>query len=177
MPAEILVRAARPDEHPAVGDLTVAGYDAEGYLRLPDGRYDHGYAAWLRDAVGRARGSDLLVAVAAESPDDLLGTITWCPPGSPDRQTSAHDHQGEFRTLSVSPAARRRGVARTLVADCMRRAARAQLTEMTLCSLPEMLPAHRLYASFGFVRRPDLDFQPEPGLTLWGFSAPVAPGA
>jgi ribosomal protein S18 acetylase RimI-like enzyme len=167
----ILVRSARPDEHAAVGDLTVAGYDADGYLRLSDGRYDHGYAAWLRAAADRARGSTLLVAVEA---DQLLGTVTWCPPGSPDRQTSAHDHQGEFRTLSVAPTARRRGVAQALVTDCLRRARETGLTEMTLCSLPEMTPAHRLYASFGFVRRPDLDFEPEPGLILWGFAAPVA---
>ena len=44
---------------------------------------------------------------------------------------------------------------------------------MVLSSLLEMRPAHRLYESFGFVRRPELDRVPEPGVTLWAFWAPV----
>ena len=167
----MLVRHAHEDEYGAVGELTVAGYDADGYLLLPDGTYDHGYAGWLGDAASRGRDGDLLVAVDG---DELVGTCTWCPPGSPYRDLATHDHQGEFRTLSVAPAARRRGVARLLVHDCVRRAREAGLTELLLCSLPEMKPAHGLYASFGFVRRPDLDWYPAAGLVLWGFSLDLA---
>ena len=165
----MLVRHARESEYAAVGALTVAGYDAEGYLRLPDGSFDDAYASWLGDAANRGRDGDLMVAVDGD--DDLLGTATWCPPGSPFREVSTHDHQGEFRTLSVSPQARRRGVARLLVLDCVRRAHELGLTEMVLCSLPEMTPAHGLYASVGFTRRPDLDWSPASGIVLWGFAA------
>ena len=41
-----------------------------------------------------------------------LGTVTWCPVGSPWRQLALRDHQAEFRMLSVAPAGRRRGVGR-----------------------------------------------------------------
>ena len=90
--------------------------------------------------------------------DQLLGTVTWCPPGSPYRQLATADNQGEFRTLSVAPEGRRRGVGRALVVDCVDRAGAAGLTEVVLCSLSVMTPAHALYESFGFVRRPELDW-------------------
>jgi ribosomal protein S18 acetylase RimI-like enzyme len=163
----VLVRLAHEDEHVAVGALTVAGYDADNYLVLPDGGYDHHYADWLADAGPRSRDADLLVAVDG---DRLLGTVTWCPHTSRFAQLAREPHQGEFRTLSVAPAARGRGVGRALVAECLGRARAARLTEVLLCSLDQMVPAHRLYASFGFVRRPELDWRPDPGVNLWAFS-------
>ena len=102
--------------------------------------------------------------------DDLLGTVTWCPPGSPFRELSTRDDQGEFRTLSVAPEARGRGVGSALVDWCIDEARTTGLAEILLSSLPEMTPAHRLYESRGFVRRPELDWSPFPDVTLWGFS-------
>lgn len=164
------IREAREDECAAVGDLTVAGYDADGYLTYPDGTFDDKYAGWHRDAASRGRSSVLLVAAEG---DELLGTATRCPPGSSEREVSISDTQGEFRTLSNAPDARGRGIGRALVDECLDRARAAGLTEVVLCSLEEMKPAHQLYESFGFVRRPELDWSPEPDVTLWAFSAPV----
>lgn len=146
--SDVDVRVAREDELAAVGALTVAGYDADDYLRLPDGSYDHEYAAWLVDAAARAEDAVLLVATLG---DELVGTVTWCPYGSSSAQLARDPHQGEIRTLSVAPTARRRGVARALVAECPR-------------------TAHRLYASLGFVRRTELDWDPVPAVHLWAFS-------
>jgi len=165
--SEIDVRVAREEEYAAAGALTVAGYDADGYLEKPDGTYDEGYAEWIGNAAQRARESVLLVAVDG---DELLGTVTWCPPGSPVRELATQAHQGEFRTLSVSPDARRRGVGRALVAGCIDRAREAGLTEIIICSLTRMTPAHDLYLSFGFVRRPELDWSPTEGVELLAFS-------
>lgn len=170
--SDLVIRPARPDELAAVGVLTVAGYDAGGHLTLPDGSHDHDYATWLGDATSRSRDGGLLVAVDG---GELLGTTTWCPPGSPHRDLASRSDQGEFRTLSVSPTARRRGVGRALVTECLRLARADGLTEVLLCSLPEMTPAHLLYGSMGFGRRPDLDWSPVPGLTLWGFSIDLDP--
>jgi ribosomal protein S18 acetylase RimI-like enzyme len=165
--SDIEVRIAREDEYAAVGALTVAGYEADDYLLRSDGSYDDHYAAWLADAAPRGRNSVLLVAVEG---DELLGTVTWCPPGSPDRQLALADNQGEFRTLSVAPAGRRRGVGRALVVECLDRARAARLTEVMLCSVSVMKPAHTLYESFGFVRRPELDWFPQPDVHLWAYS-------
>lgn len=165
--SELVVRVAREDEYEAVGALTVAGYDADGYLQFPDGSYDHGYAGWLADAAARGRADTLIVATVD---DALVGTVTWCPYGSASAQMARAPHQGEFRTLSVAPDGRGRGIGRALVETCLDRARAAGLTEVLLCSLDDMLPAHRLYRALGFRRRPDLDWSPEPGVQLLGFS-------
>ncbi len=165
--SELVLRPARPDEVDAVGALTVAGYDAEGFLTLPDGSFDDFYGAFLADGASRSRDALLLVAVDG---DELLGTVTWCPPGSPFRELATEEHQGEIRTLSVSPDARGRGVGSALVDWCLDEARRTRLTEIVLSSLPVMHAAHRLYESRGFVRRTDLDWKPFPEVTLWGFS-------
>ena len=163
----MVIRPALEEEYEAVGALTVAGYDADGYLLYPDGSYDHGYAGWLADAASRAQKSTLLVAI---EDDELLGTVTWCPYGSADAQLAKEPHQGEFRTLSIAPEARGRGIGRALVEHCLELARAAGLTEVLLFSLDDMVPAHRLYTRLGFVRRPDLDWTPEPDVNLWAFS-------
>jgi ribosomal protein S18 acetylase RimI-like enzyme len=165
--SDVVVRAARDDELVAVGELTVAGYEADDSLRLPDGSYDTVYADWLRDTTSRARDAVLLVAADG---DALLGTVTWCPHGSPTAQLAHAPHQGEIRSLSVAPTARRHGIGRALVTACLRHAHDAGLTEVVLSSRDQLVPAHGLYASLGFVRRPDLDREPVPGVLLWGFS-------
>lgn len=169
--SDFLLRLALPHEADAVGALTVAGYDADAYLTLADGSYDQQYADWLADGATRARDGVLMVAV---DDDILLGTVTWCPPGSPFRELSTRDDQGEIRTLSVSPDARGRGVGSALVDWCIDEARATGLVEILLSTLPEMTPAHRLYESRGFVRRPELDWSPFPDVLLWGFSLAVA---
>jgi GNAT superfamily N-acetyltransferase len=167
--SDLLLREARPDEAEAVGALTVAGYDANGYLVLPDGRRDDHYAAVLGDGASRVRDAVVIVAVEADAPDTLLGTVTWCPTGSPLRELATQADQGEFRMLSVAPAARHRGVGAALLDWCVAEARAARLRELVLSSLPEMTDAHRLYESRGFHRRPELDWTPFEGVLLWGF--------
>lgn len=169
--SDLLVRVARPDEYQVIGALTVLGYEADGYLTLPDGSYDTGYADWLADAAARGRGDTLLVAALGH---DVVGTVTWCPVGSASAQLAREPHQGELRTLSVPPAGRGRGVGRALVQACLDRARAMGLTEVVLCSRDVMLPAHRLYRSMGFDRRPDLDWSPVDGVHLLGFSIDLA---
>ncbi len=71
--------------------------------------------------------------------------------------------------LAVTPAARRRGVARALIEHCLEVAECDGLTEIVLSSLPTMTAAHGLYTSLGFERAPDLDWSPAPKVWLWGF--------
>ncbi len=156
-----------------MGELTVAGYDADDYLLRPDGTRDVEYAAWLADAARRDRDAVLMVAV---SRSELLGTVTWCPPGSPNRELATSNDQGELRTLAVAPQARGRGVGGALLDWCLKEALRTSLSEVVLSSLPEMRPAHRLYRSRGFERRPELDWSPHEAVRLWGFARVTSSG-
>ena len=169
--SRVEVRPATSADLSAAGDVTVAGYRADGFLDDPTG-VEEGYADRLRDTAHRAEQADLVVAVDG---DEVLGTVTWCPEGSPYRELGTSADQGEFRMLAVSPSARRRGIGRALVGWCLDRARAEGLREVVLCSLPQMRPAHAMYASYGFVRAPELDWSPAPGTDLWGFRLALEP--
>jgi predicted N-acetyltransferase YhbS len=161
------VREARPEEYAAVGTLTAEAYRVDGLLDEHELPTDVAYEEKLLDAARRAREAELWVAVGTDG--DVLGSVTWCPVGSPWRQLALADHQAEFRMLSVAPAGRRRGVGRALVEACLARARQDQMTEVVIWSHPRMFGAHALYARMGFERAYDLDGSPAPGVFLWGF--------
>jgi ribosomal protein S18 acetylase RimI-like enzyme len=156
------IRAARPHELTAVGEVTSAAYadDGLGYL-------ESDYANVLRDAASRAEQAELLVAVDTEQ--QVLGTVTYCPPGSAYRELAGAG-EGEFRMLGVLPSARRRGIAHALVQHCFARSRDLGDHRMVISSDREMHAAHRLYARFGFVRAPERDWSPAPGVDLIAFS-------
>lgn len=162
----IELRLAKPDEYAAAGKVAGDGYAADGLLTGADGTEDH-YEPLLRDAATRAEQAELVVAV--DEAGSVLGTVTWCPVGSPWRELATRDDQGEFRMLSVRPDARRQGIARALVEWCIERARAERLNEIVMCSLTIMRPAHSLYAALGFARAPELDWEPIPAVELWGF--------
>ena len=148
-----------------MGEMVVDSYNHDGYLTTSDGKLDDHYAAFLRNSAERDEQAELWLAVDSEH---ILGCVTWCPVGSPYRELATNDQQGEFRSLAVAPPARGRGAGRALVEFCLERARSDGLA--VLSSLPEMLPAHRLYASVGFTRRPESDWSPLAGVNLWAFA-------
>ena len=169
----LVVRQARPEEYAEAGRVTVEGYVADQLLSGHGEIADTGYELRLRDAGQRAREAELLVAV--DDTGQVLGTVTWCPAGSPWRELATQEDQGEFRMLSVAAAGRRQGVGRALVDACLERARAAGMTEVVISSLPEMTAAHALYRRLGFVLAPDLDHTPVPGVNLWGFRLRLNP--
>ncbi|MGB6164747.1 MAG: GNAT family N-acetyltransferase [Pseudonocardiaceae bacterium] len=159
----LTVRPAHPDELAEVGRLTLEAYLADGMVN-PAGPY----AAQLADASRRASGAELLVAVDPEGM--VLGTITVCPPGSPLGELS-RPGELEFRMLAVAPGARRRGIGEALVRTVLARARKTGARRVVLCSGQEMHGAHRLYARLGFIRMPERDWYPLPGVRLLAFGA------
>ncbi len=154
------VREARPDELDRAGAVVLAAYVADG---LPESDY----RARLRDARGRAADPGSTVIVAVDD-GEVVGCVTWCPPGSTAREISEPD-EGEFRMLGVAPEAQGRGVGRLLVDDVLRRGREAGLRAMVLCSGDWMTAAHGLYPRLGFTRLPERDWEPVPGVRLLGY--------
>ena len=157
------LRRARPEELERIGEITLAAYEA-----FTTGSRDP-YRARLRDAAGRARDSELWVAV---EDGEVLGSVSYCPPDSPWREI-AEDHEGEFRMLAVAPEAQGRGVGAALARLCEERAAGHGATSMVLSSLPEMAAAHSVYARLGYRRLPERDWDPVPGVHLIAFGKPL----
>jgi GNAT superfamily N-acetyltransferase len=155
----VIIRRAVPDDHAAVGALTEDAY--EEFLDDPE---DY-YRAALRDAARRDREAELWVA---ENGDDLVGTVTYCPFGSPWRELGSED-EAEFRMLAVAPKARGHGVGEALVRHCEARATADGATRMVLSTLDEMTSAHRVYERLGYRRSPERDWFPQPDIPLWCF--------
>lgn len=158
----IEVRLALPEEYAAVGDLTAAAYLADRVV------HDE-YLPTLRDAAERASAGALIVAVDPAT-GNLLGTASlftalagprWAEGASPD--------DAVLRMLAVAPGARRRGVARALATECIRRAREMGLRRLILSTAPAMTGARALYDRLGFRRDPDADWEPLPGVTLLAY--------
>jgi ribosomal protein S18 acetylase RimI-like enzyme len=157
---ELLVRDAVPADREAIRRVTWAAYAELEAGMGPEAWHGlHGAVAgvlarksgeWIVcDAGGRIVGSVMLSPPATEA---YGGFIT--PPPWP-----------EIRVLAVDPAMRGYGIARTLVAECIRRAAAAGAARIGLHTSRSMHKAIALYLKMGFQRAPSFDFQP-PGAEL-----------
>ncbi|MEU2791414.1 GNAT family N-acetyltransferase [Streptomyces sp. NPDC007100] len=161
---DIMIRAARPAEFDAIGELLVAAYAADGLLAFGA---DDPYAGKLRDVAHRAEHAEVLTAIDADGA--VLGVVTFAAPGSPYAEI-AGPGEGEFRMLAVAPGGRGRGIGETLVRACMDRARSLGLSRMVLSAMPHIDKAHRVYERIGFTRIPERDWEPVPGIRLWAFA-------
>jgi ribosomal protein S18 acetylase RimI-like enzyme len=95
--------------------------------------------------------------------------VTFAPPGSPYADL-AQEQEGEFRMLAVSAEARGRGAGEALVRGCIERARELGLPRLVMSTQNAMVHAHRIYDRLGFVRTPERDWSPVPGVQLMTYS-------
>ncbi|MGC4111076.1 MAG: GNAT family N-acetyltransferase [Nocardioides sp.] len=152
------IRRARPEDLGAIGAVTVAAYAEFAHDDTDD------YVNHLRDAERRDREAELWVATPEDS-DDILGTVTITPEGSPWREI-AREGEGEFRMLAVAPQARGAGVGGALVALVVDRFRSEGASAVVMSTLDRMRSAHRIYERAGFLRDPGRDWSPMPGVDL-----------
>ncbi|CNE97289.1 transcriptional regulator [Mycobacterium tuberculosis] len=153
----LVVRPARPEEYELVGELTVEVY-VHGGLVSPESSY----VKTLRNAADRAAKAELLVAEVA---GEIAGAVAYCPPGSPYAELAGPD-EAEFRMLAVREEARGKGAGRAMVAACVERARAAGLRGLRISTQRNMRAAQRMYERLGFVRTPERDWAPAPGVDL-----------
>ena len=154
----MIIREARPNEYPAIGELRVAAYQALGLL--PEGS---DYVNTLR---GFGFGTDCTVLVATdETRAGLLGTITLEPFESTS-ELARDENEADIRAFAVAPQGQGQGVGRSLLQAVIERADKRGLRCLRLCTNPVMASAQHLYETTGFSRTPDLDWSPAPELTL-----------
>ncbi|MFF6789896.1 GNAT family N-acetyltransferase [Streptomyces filamentosus] len=163
---DFTIRAVRPEEHEEVGELTARAYLDDGHLTFGE---DDDYLPVMKDVARRAVEAEVLVAADAEGA--LLGAVTFTPGGG-EWADIAGAGEAEFRLLAVRGAARGRGVGEALVRACVDRARTLDgCVRLVLSTQDRMTSAHRIYRRLGFVRVPERDWSPVPGLSpLWAFS-------
>ena len=138
-----------------MGELTAEAYAADGFV--PAGS---DYGLTLRNAADRAEQAELWVAVDGT---ELLGTVTFCTPGSIYGEISQAG-EGEFRMLGVSAKARGLGLGTALSQHCIDRSRSLGHHRVVLSSASYMTTAHRIYQRLGFTRLPERDWSPRPGV-------------
>jgi ribosomal protein S18 acetylase RimI-like enzyme len=166
----VVIREARPEEHARLGELVVAAYRSLPEFSEPD------YEPELRDVARRAREAVVLVAIddvggqIDDGGEALLGCVTYVP--GPDSPWAELLEPGEaaIRMLAVDATARGRGVGTALAAACIARAREDGRAAVFLHSLAYMRAAQAIYTRLGFIRRPDRDWEPVPGIRLLGFA-------
>lgn len=157
------LRRVRPEEYDRAGATCVAAYEP-----FFSGAEDF-YRERVRNVAIRDAEAQVWVAVDA---DEVIGCVTYCPPGSVWREIG-HDDEGEFRMLSVSPTAQGRGVGTALATLCEEQARAHGATGMVLSSLPSMTSAHSIYRRLGYDRLSERDWSPVPGVQLIAFGKPL----
>ena len=165
----MIIREARAEEYGAVGELRVAAYQGEGLL--PEGS---AYAETLR-GFGFTGDCVVLVAVDEAGAPGIFGTITPEPFG-PGGELARDETEADIRAFAVAPSAQGRGVGRELLLAIIERAQKRGLDRLRLCTQPVMKAAQHLYATTGFSRTPDLDFEPVPGIILRAYELPLRLG-
>jgi GNAT superfamily N-acetyltransferase len=159
------IRRARSEELGEIGLLTGEVYVGEGYIPTSDA-----YVQELADAARRAADAELWVAVDDEQVQGrILGTVTFCPVGSTYREIG-HDDEGEFRMLAVAKQARGRGVGLALVQQCLDSSRELGYSGVRMSTMDRMTDAHRVYERLGFLRAPEDDWQPVPGVNLLAYA-------
>lgn len=142
-----------------MGELTVEAYSRDGFVKGE-------YAMTLRAAADRAAKAELWVAADSSG---LLGTVTYCPVGSVYREIG-RDDEGEFRMLGVAGRARGLGIGTALTERCIARTRELGQQRIVMSSADYMTSAHRIYERLGFVRLPERDWSPIPGVELYAFA-------
>jgi GNAT superfamily N-acetyltransferase len=109
--------------------------------------------------------------LVAERDGAIVGTVLLYPPRRMELPRGGWLEMPwpEVRLLAVAPAERGRGVGAALMQECVRRVRRAGGRVLSLHTTDRMKAALRMYERMGFVRAPEIDFQPMPGTTVMGF--------
>jgi ribosomal protein S18 acetylase RimI-like enzyme len=168
MSDDILVRDARPEEYPLVGDLTVAAY-REYEPRLSAAVWQI-YEADLRGVEERAKESQTLVA---ERSGELAGAVAYYPPGERAAKWFP-DEWGFIRVLAVPPSQRGHGVGRRLTEECIQRARAAKAAGIGLLTTDLMLIAKGMYERMGFVQQ--AEFDANVGEKFWAYGLQLSSG-
>ena len=161
----MLIRDARPSDRQAIRDVTLAAY--QEYAAHMPGFWD-GYRRNIIATLDDIGSAEQLVA---DEDGAIVGTVLLYPPRrvQVSRTDSLEMPWPEVRLLAVAPARRGRGIGAALMQECVRRARKSGARALSLHTTDLMQTAQRMYERMGFVRFPELDFHPAPGVTVKGY--------
>jgi GNAT superfamily N-acetyltransferase len=160
----LLIRDVQPSELNDVSLLVREAY-IEYQHSIPS-RHWRLYLENITDVRSRLGVSELIVA---ELDKQLVGAVTLYLETSPSLREDWPEGWAGVRILAVRPPCRGRGIGRALMEECIRRCQERNIKTIGLHTGPAMAVAHKMYEDMGFVRAPEYDFQPAPGIAVMAY--------
>ena len=164
-------RIAESHEHAAVAQVILESYAEYGPL-LPPEAWER-YSQNILDVRSRMTESELLIAV---EDGEIVGSATFYPHGLKRTQSEWPREWTGARLIAVLPERRGRGIGKALVEECIRRSREQGAAAFALHTTPYMQLAQGMYERMGFVRVPEFDFHPRPGLTVMAYRYDLSEG-
>ncbi len=160
------IREARGEDSDAALRVTLAAFQEYAAVLPPPRweRYHENILATLSEDVPPAQ------QILAEKEGIIVGSVLLYPPGT----AFSTPEEGPFtcpevRLLAVAPEARGLGIGTALMQECVRRARSLGASCLNLHTTDMMRVAMGMYERMGFVRAPELDFHPDPSVTVKGY--------
>ena len=160
----MVLRDARREELDAIAALIRAAYEEYKRFYLPEvwQRYITNVGN-IHDRFGEC---DLIVA---ERGGVIAGTVSFYADGSRSRQGEWRPGWAGILRLAVPPEQRGAGLGRALIEECLGRCRARGIASVALHTTDWMSTARAMYERMGFVRVPDFDFHPRPGVVGMGY--------
>ena len=159
---DLKIRDARGEDRDAARKMTLSAFQQYA-AGMPPSRWE-GYGENILATL-----TDIAPAqhIVAEKEGVILGSVLLYPPGTafstPDEGPLTRP---EVRLLAVAPEARGQGIGTALMKECIRRTRQLGAACLNLHTTDMVQVAMRMYERMGFVRAPELDFQPDPSITV-----------
>lgn len=167
----LTIRDARDEDRQATRDVTLAAY--QEYAAVLPAPFWTSYEKHLQVALAEEGPADRIVA---ERHGVIVGSVLLYPPAvNAYGAASSNTAWPEVRLLAVARAARGQGVGTALMEECIRRARCAGASALGLHTMDAMKTAVRMYERMGFVRAPQTDFTPAPGVLVKGYRLDLQP--
>ncbi len=161
-----IIRTAHDDDRASIKEVTLAAY--QEYAALMPAQWED-YRQGILETLTEVEPAQQIVA---ELDGAVVGTVLLYPAGTvftAPNGTSVTLGWPEVRLLAVAPAARGQGIGAALIRECIQRARQSGAGALTLHTTDMMRVAMSMYERMGFVRAPELDFRPAPGITIKGY--------
>ena len=160
---KLKIRDARGEDREAALKVTLSAFQQYAAV-LPPPRWEGYYKnilATLSEDIPPAE------QIVAEKEGIIVGSVLLYPPGT----AFSTLEEGpltcpEVRLLAVAPEARGLGIGTALMQECIRRARSLGASCLNLHTTDMMRVAMRIYERMGFVRAPEMDFHPDPSVTV-----------
>jgi ribosomal protein S18 acetylase RimI-like enzyme len=168
----LLLREARPYDFDNVSRLIRDAYQQyENFLPQDAWKF---YVEDMIDVRRRLNESQLIVA---ELDGQLAGAVTLYLDAGHSSQGGWPGGWAGIRLLAVHPAYRGRGIGRALMEECIRRCRNQGIATIGLHTTGMMDVARQMYERIGFVRVPEFDFYPRPGVVVMAYRLDLKPPA